>query len=169
MTRDRVSEYLLADHERLETLLTLVEARGGPIDFTAYTEFRAGLLRHIGMEEKTLPPAAQRARGGEPLPAAALLRFDHGALAALLVPPPTSAILSAIRAILARHHPIEEGPGGVYETCARFAGPDIERLVAELRASPLVRVSPLADDERAVSAARRALARAGYDAAVMSI
>jgi hypothetical protein len=62
------------------------------------------------MEEKILLPAAQRATGGEPLPAAAHLRLDHGALAAPLVPTPTSAILSQ-RSILARYNALEEGPG----------------------------------------------------------
>jgi hypothetical protein len=56
------------------------------------------------MEEKILLPAAQRARGGEPLPVAARLRLDHGALAALLVPTPNPTILSALRGILARHN-----------------------------------------------------------------
>jgi hypothetical protein len=42
------------------------------------------------MEEKVLLPAAQKARGGEPLQIAAKLRLDHGALAALLVPTPTA-------------------------------------------------------------------------------
>jgi hypothetical protein len=37
------------------------------------------------MEEKVLLPFAQKKRGGEPLPIAAKLRLDHGALAALLV------------------------------------------------------------------------------------
>jgi hypothetical protein len=40
------------------------------------------------MEERVLIPAARRARGGAALPVARLLRLDHGAIAALLVPPP---------------------------------------------------------------------------------
>ena len=88
---------------------------------------------------------------------------------ALLVPRPTRTILVAIRAILATHNQIEEGPGGVYETCARLAGAGLDELLAELRAAPAVPVSAPVDDERAVMAARRALARAGYDAARMGI
>jgi hypothetical protein len=67
------------------------------------------------MEEKILLPAAQRARGGEPLPAAARLRLDHGAPAALLVPTPTPAILATMRGILARHNALEEEPGSSVE------------------------------------------------------
>ena len=67
------------------------------------------------MEEKILLPAAQRATGGEPLPAAARLRLDHGALAALLVPTPTPAILATMRGILARYNALEEGPGSSAE------------------------------------------------------
>jgi len=57
----------------------------------AYAEFRAGLLKHIALEEKILLPAAQRLNGANPLPIAAKPRLNHGALAALLVPTPTLA------------------------------------------------------------------------------
>jgi len=155
--------------KRLHLFLRWMVRPADGIDLEAYHEFRRGLLRHIGMEEKILLPAAKRARGGEPLPAAALLRLDHGALVALLVPRPTRTILAAIRAILATHNRIEEGPGGVYETCARLAGAGLDELLAELRAAPEVPVSAPVDDERAVTAARRALTRAGYDTARIGI
>jgi hypothetical protein len=85
-----------------------------------YDEFRRGLLKHIGMEEKILLPAAQQARGGEPLPVAAKLRLQHGAIAALMVPTPTPAIVRALRTMLAAHNEIEEGPSGLYDTCERL-------------------------------------------------
>src|SRR5215831_15391307 len=87
-----ISRLLMADHERLDALLGRAFATPDAIDHQAYAAFRKGLLRHIGMEEKILLPATQRARGGEPLHAAARLRLDHGALAALFVPSPTAAI-----------------------------------------------------------------------------
>jgi hypothetical protein len=155
--RKPIQRFLGDDHARLEALL----ARGLE-DAAAYAAFRSGLLRHIGMEERVLLPAARRARGGEPLPAAARLRLDHGALAALLVPSPTPAIVRAIRGILARHNPIEEGPDGVYAICERLAGADLDALVAALGAFPDVPVSPHVDSDLATSALRRALARAGY-------
>ena len=114
-----IARYLADDHARLDALLTR-----GATDSAAYADFRRGLLRHIGMEEKILLPAAQRARGGEPLPAAARLRLDHGALAALLVPTPTPAIRAALRGILERHNALEEGPGSSVENAVNALAPD---------------------------------------------
>lgn len=158
-----VARLLADDHRRLEALLRRATAHPGMIDRAAYAEFRAGLLKHIGMEEKILLPAAQRARGGEPLPIAAKLRLDHGALAALLVPTPTPTIIAALRAILAAHNSIEEGPGGVYDICEHLAGAEAAALLAQLRAAPEVPVAPHSDGPRVLAATRRALARAGYN------
>ena len=145
------------DHVRLGELLARAEH-----DPSAYAEFRKGLLRHIAMEEKVLLPAAQRARGGAPLPAAGRLRLDHGALAALLVPSLTPSILRALRGILERHNVLEEGPDGVYAACERLAADGIAALVAALEATPAVPVSPHVDSELVTNAVSRALARAGY-------
>jgi len=152
-----IARYLADDHMRLDALLTR-----GASDPAAFADFRKGLLRHIGMEEKILLPAAQRARGGEPLPAAARLRLDHGALAALLVPSPTRAIRAALRGILARHNALEEGTDGVYAACEQLAGDDGATLLASLRAFPEVSVNPHVDSELVENATRRALGRAGY-------
>jgi hypothetical protein len=103
--------------------------------------FRKGLLRQIGMEEKILFPAAQCARGGEPLPEAARLRLDH-ALAALLIPTPTVAIVRALRTILARHDTVEDGAGGGYDVCEKLAVSQAHALLAQLRAAPEVPVHP---------------------------
>jgi hypothetical protein len=157
-----VASYLADDHARLDALLSRSIADPDAIDGAAYAEFRAGLLRHIGMEEKILLPAAQRARDGTALASAAKLRLDHGALAALLVPTPTRAIIAAIRRILAAHNPLEEGPGGVYEACERLAGDGAEELLARLRAAPEVPVHAHVDGDRVMAALRRALERAGH-------
>jgi hypothetical protein len=162
---DPISRFLADDHVRLDTLLRRATADPAAIDRDAYHEFRAGLLRHIAMEEKVLLPEAQRLRGGEPLPVAARLRLDHGAIAALLVPTPTPVIIAALRVILAAHNPVEEGPDGLYATCDRLAGPGAAALVERLRATPPVPVSPYSDGPRVMDAIRRALARAGYDLA----
>jgi hypothetical protein len=92
----RIYRFLAGDHARLDGLLERAITEAGAIDRAAYAEFRAGLLKHIGMEEKILLPAAQRVRGGEPLTLAAKVRLDHGALAALLVPTPTPVIIAAL-------------------------------------------------------------------------
>ena len=131
-----------------------------------YAELRAGLLRHIGIEEKILLPAARAARGGEPLPIASKLRLDHGALTALLVPTPTPAIVAAIRAILEQHNPLEENSGGVYEQCERLAGAEADEIVRRMKAAPAVKMLPHVDTAFVMDAARRALKRAGYNLAL---
>jgi len=164
-----IARYLTDDHARLDALLRRAVAQPSAIDRTAYAEFRAGLLRHIGMEEKILLPAAKRARGGAALPVAVTLRLHHGALAALLVPTPTARIADAIRTILVAHNPLEEGPGGAYAACERLAGPEGDALLATLRAAPAVSVSPHVDGPLVVDALRRALARAGFDPDAMQL
>ncbi len=157
-------QFLADDHIRLADLLQRATAHLGEIDQAAYAEFRAGLLKHISMEEKGLLPAAQRARDGEPHPVAARLRLDHGALAALLVPTPTPSIIVALRTILAAHNEVEEGPAGVYETCEQACpGPEAEALLVRLHTTPEVAVSPHTDGPAVMNAMRRALARAGYN------
>ena len=130
---------------------------------SAYGEFREGLLRHIGMEEKILLRAAREVNGGKPVASAARLRLDHCALAALLVPTPTPSIINAIKTILDRHNPIEEGPGGAYEECERLIGSDVDQVLLRLQKTPPVRVAPYADSPIAFESLRNALQKAGYD------
>lgn len=158
-----IHRFLADDHARLDRLLQEAAARPGVIDRGAYAQFRAGLLKHIGMEEKILFPEAQRRGGGEPLPVAAKLRLDHGALAALLVPSPTHAIVAAIRSILAGHNAIEEQPGGPYEVCEQLAGSEMEALLARLRSAPEVPMAAHVDSPKVRAATRRALQRAGFE------
>jgi hypothetical protein len=92
-----VARFLEDDHRRLEELLNSAIVSGGRIEQAHYDEFRAGLLRHIGMEEKILLPAAQRSNGGAALSIAATLRLEHGAIAALLMPSPTPELIAILR------------------------------------------------------------------------
>jgi len=134
------------------------------VDAPAYAQFRAGPLKHIGIEEKILLPAAQRLRGGEPLAGAPRLRLDHGALtAALLVPPPTAPVIAAIRRILRVHNPVEEDPGGMYDQCEEIIGAEVDEILRQLQNFPEVKVLPHVNTPFVIEAARRALARAGYD------
>lgn len=159
----RLYRFLADDHARLDALLQRTIASPGELNRAAYAEFRAGLLKHISIEEKILLPAAQRTRDGEPLPFAAKLRLDHSALATLLVQTPTPAIISTLRTILTAHNATEESPEGVYETCEHLVKTEADTLLAQLRAAPEVPVAQHADGPRVIDAMRRALARAGYD------
>ena len=134
-----------ADHRRLDALLARATVDAAAIDLAPFGEFRAGLIRHIGMEEKVLFPAAGRARGAS-LPLAARLRVDHGAIVALLVPTPTPVIVARLLSVLGPHDRREEDPGGVYDACDEAVGPvEAERLVDELRRFPAVPVKPYND------------------------
>ena len=137
-----IQAFLTADHARLDALLAGAERTDGAIDMTTYAEFRRGLLRHIAMEEKVLLPDARQRRGGEPLPIAATLRRDHGEIASLLVPTPTPDLCARLRAVLAQHNRIEEGPEGLYATCDTLAGDAASEVVARLEAQPEVPVAP---------------------------
>jgi len=137
--------FFAADHRRLDALLRRAVSVPGRVDLVPFGEFRAGILKHIGMEEKVLFPAARHAREA-PLVLAARLRVDHGAIAALLVPTPTPALVAEIVSVLGPHNRREEGPGGVYDACDEAVGPDeAERLVQDLRAFPEVPLKPYND------------------------
>ena len=153
---------LADDHARLDSLLERAGSCNSAEELAAYDQFRRALLHHISMEEKVLLPAAERARG-TPIPEAARLRLDHGALAALMMPSPQARIVRAIRFVLAQHNPLEELPGGVYDSCERLAGAAAEEILASLKAIPPVPVKPHLDTPLVYDALRRALGRAGYD------
>lgn len=155
--------FFAGDHRRLEGLLDRATARPGEYEMEAYAQFRMGLLRHIKIEEKILLPMAQKARGGEPLPVAAKIRLDHGAITALLVPSPSPMIIAAMRKILADHNVLEESRGGLYEACEQLVGDEVESLLEKAKSTPEVPVNPHNDKSFVLDATRRALARAGYD------
>lgn len=161
-TSGLIANFLEDDHRRLDRLLQAAAAHPGRVDTEAYDRFRAGLLRHIGMEEKLLLPAMHRWRGGEPLPVAAKLRLDHGALATLLMPTPIPRILATIRRILSDHNRLEEGPNGLYAICDRLPAAEMEPLLAALRTAPLVSVMRHSDSPAVMKTLEGALARAGY-------
>jgi hypothetical protein len=162
-TYEVISRFLADDHVRLDGLLRRAVADPVHIDRAAYAEFRAGQLKHIAMEEKILLPAAKRANDGEPLPIVAKLRRDHAAIAALLMAPPTPAIVAALQTILNDHNASEEGLGGLYGTCDEILATGADEILVCLRAAPEVRVNQHVDTPSVFGAARRALERAGYD------
>jgi hypothetical protein len=163
---ESLREFLTADHRRLDALLELSGAGREAAELAAYDEFRRGILKHIGIEEKILLPAAARLRG-TPLPQAARLRLDHGAIVSLLMPIPTPSIVRALRTVLAAHNPIEEGDGGVYDICEKLAAAEHHELLGKIRGAPEVPTHPNATTARIIAAAKHALTRAGYDAALL--
>ncbi len=155
-------QYLAADHDRLDDLLRRATARPGAIDAEAYAEFRKGIVRHIGIEEKIMLPAISRARGGTPAEDAERMRLDHGALVALLVPPPSPFILATLRSILPNHNVLEEREDGVYDLFDTLMGSETDSMLERLRSAPEVPVLPHNARPEILEATRRALQRAGY-------
>lgn len=136
-------EFLSRDHSRLDALLSECMRPGGDIDPEPYAEFRRGLLRHIAIEEKVLFPEIRKRQGENAL--VRQLHRDHAALAALLVPPPSSAELSRIAAILKVHNELEEASGGLYEVIEDLTGDELTALMSRVHAIPPVAVVPHAD------------------------
>ena len=134
-----IHRVLQDDHARLDALLTRAVQAPDAIDQGAFDEFCAGLFRHIAMEEKVLFAEAAKLRGGVPLEIEQQLRADHAALGALMVPTPTRDTIASIRAILAEHNPLEEGPGGLYDVCEGLFGAGCEDALLRLRAVPKAR------------------------------
>ena len=161
MMHGPIYDFLTADHARIEALIDRAAATD-PVDVDVWQQMRAGLLRHIAMEEKTLMPAA-RAAHGEPVPMASRLRLQHGAIASLLVPPPDLRIVRALRRILAEHNRVEDEPGGLYDVCDEWIGAGATELIGRLRAQPEVPLAPHVEGPFVRAAIRRALERAGFD------
>lgn len=151
-----LSRHLSEDHARLDALLDRALAPAEGVDREPYDAFRAGLLRHIALEEKILLPALREALGEDP-PERRRLRIDHGALAALLVPAPTRELIGEIRFILVPHNAVEEGPAGLYARCDELLADRAAELVERMRAYPPVKVAPYGDGPRVLRRAEDAL------------
>lgn len=156
-------QYMADDHERLDSLFQHAIARPGVIDAESYHEFRKGLLRHIAMEEKIVLPAIARWQGGKKAAIGERLRLDHGALVALLAPPPTPSIMLTIRSILDLHNELEEREGGLYELLEDMAGPEMEQILAQLKSAPPIAVLPNNDKAEVLDAAKKVVTRAGHE------
>ncbi len=157
----RITQYLLEDHQRLEGLLSAA-TRAPAFDHEAFETFRAGLLRHIAIEEKLLFPAARRARNGVPITRAHRLRIEHGAIGSLLVPTPDHALCAEIALLFHDHHVLEEEPeDGVYVECERLISAEESRALLErARAFPAVPAAKHFDGQGTCRTAREALASA---------
>lgn len=138
-------EFLSHDHDRLDLLLSGCLGADGSVEADMFAEFREGLLRHIGIEEKVLFPELRKRKGVTLLEEQ--LHTDHAALAALLVPPPGPSEIEQIRTILTLHNPLEERDGGLYEILEDLAGHQLAELMGRVHAIPRVRVAPHTESE----------------------
>ncbi len=160
-----ITNYLSDDHDRLDALLKQSLKPDGSIDLDAYHQFRQGLLRHIGIEEKVLIPALKNDLDDEIKSTLERIRMDHSAIVALLVPTPSPEIISALHAIVEKHNELEEKNGGFYERSDAYDAQASLHMAENVRNAPEVKSLPNNPDPKVLEATRRALERAGYDPA----
>lgn len=156
-------QFFAEDHHRIDKLLNKATEQPGEIEMNYYHQFRTGLLRHIKMEEKTLFPASKKADPALMQKLIPRYRLDHGALTALMVPPPTLPLIKVIRYVLEKHDMAEEEPGGLYDVCEVLTQGQTQELLGQLADTDEVPVHPPNPTPIAIESARRALERAGYD------
>jgi len=156
-------QFFAKDHHRIEELLSKATNQPGEIEMEYYHQFRIGLLRHIKMEEKTLFPAAKKADSAVMQELLPRYKLEHGALTALMVPPPTLFLIKVIRYVLEKHDLAEEEPGGLYDICEALTHGQTQELLDQLAQTEEVPVHPPNPAPIAIESATRALARAGYD------
>ncbi|MEO6883627.1 MAG: hemerythrin domain-containing protein [Bacteroidia bacterium] len=156
-------QFFTEDHHRIDQLLHKATEQADEIEMNYYHQFRTRLLRHIKMEEKTLFPAAKKANLELMQQLIPRYRLDHGAITALMVPPPTSSLIKVIRHLLEKHDLAEEEPGGLYDVCEALTHGETKELLIQLANTEEVPVHPSNPAPIAIESARRALARAGYD------
>ncbi len=156
-------QFFTKDHHRIDELLNKAIEQPGKIDLNYYHQFRTQLLRHIKMEENTLFPAAKKVNPEVVQALIPRFRLEHGALTALMVPPPTSSLIKVIRYVLERHDRAEEEPGGLYDVCEALTHGQTQELLGKLAGTEEVPVHPPNPAPIAIASARRALKRANYD------
>ncbi|MCO5269445.1 MAG: hemerythrin domain-containing protein [Brumimicrobium sp.] len=161
--QETVYNFLVQDHRRIEDILERAIENIHLVDEDLYTEFRIALLTHIKMEEKILFPLAQKGNNNQPLDLQAQLRLEHGAITSLMVLPPTPEMIKVLKYVLDKHDEKEEKEGGMYEICQHLTYAQTENLLEEFKNISLVPVHPTKNIAFAWEAAKRSLARAGFD------
>lgn len=156
------SNYLANDHDRLDVLFGKATADVKSIDADIYQEFRSGLMRHIGIEEKIVFPALVAAYGEIAKSMTIRLRSDHGAIVALLVPTPNVSVIANLSAILSTHNDFEEGANGVYSLLGALDGDVKASIRQQMEQAPEVPTHPTKPADEVIEVTKRAVARAGY-------
>ncbi|HRP89164.1 MAG TPA: hemerythrin domain-containing protein [Edaphocola sp.] len=163
MMNKPIHDFFTKDHRRLEAIMEAATQDINNINMELYNQFRVGLLTHIKMEEKILFPAAALANNKQPVPLAAKLRLDHGAITALMTVPPSEDVVNVANYILDLHDLAEEEPGGMYDICEALTEHQTSEILKQLEATTLVPVHPPNGTQAVWGAMVRALERAGYD------
>lgn len=158
-----LNQFFSEDHHKIDKLLNKATEQPEEIELNYYYQFRIQLLRHIKMEEKILFPAAKKANHAVMKELLPQYRLEHGALTALMVPPPTSSLIKVIRYILKKHNMKEEGQDGLYDVCEALTHGQTQELLVQLEGTGEVPLHPPNPAPLALESARRALVRAGYD------
>lgn len=158
-----IYNFFTNDHERIDKLLDRAVKNPKAIDLELYHRFRVGLLTHIKMEEKILFPAAVLGNGGQPIPLAAKLRLDHGALTALMTIEPQMKMVKVLKHILEVHDQLEEEEGGMYDMCENLTRHQTAEVMEKLSKVSEVPVHPFNTHPVVFEAMKRALLRAGFD------
>lgn len=156
-------DFFETDHRQIDDLLQQAIAQPEVIEMEHYLQFRSRLLCHIKMEEKILFPAAKKINPEVIKEVIPQYRLEHGAITALMVPPPTQELIKVIRYVLEKHNLKEEEPGGLYDICEALTQGQSQELLDQLLATKAVPVHPPNPAPIAMASARRALIRAGYD------
>lgn len=156
-------DFFETDHQQIDALLHDALADPKKIHMEYYHQFRVRLLKHIKMEEKILFPAAKKIDAEVIKQVVPQYRLEHGAITALLVPPPTRELIRVLQHVLEKHNKKEEEPGGLYDICEALTISESQSLLDMLKATAAVPVHPPNPAPIAMDAARRALLRAGYD------
>lgn len=156
-------QFFTNDHRRLEKIFDKATENENNIQEELYHQFRVSILKHIKMEEKILFPAAQKANGDIPIPLAAKLKLDHGAITSLMVVPPSPEVIKVIRYILEIHDELEEKNGGMYDICEQLTEHDTKTILEKLENATDVPVHPYNTAGYALDVAKRTLLRAGFD------
>ena len=120
MTPHSVTDHFGHDHRRLDSLLRQFETlrKGdGPAVESVYTEFKAGLERHIRWEEEILFPIFEAKTGLRHGGPTEVMRFEHRQIQRLLAEidgklarqePSLESDVSALLGLLATHNHKEE-------------------------------------------------------------
>jgi hypothetical protein len=126
----KICRYLADDHRRLDALPERAMSDPENIDAAAYAQFRSGLLKHIGVEEKMFLPRGTKATPRRTASRRAQTAPRSRRVGCAAGPSPTAPVVAAIRVIFNVHNPIEEEPGGmVLEfVLGSMGGRDLRRL-----------------------------------------